>query len=52
MVRILAGNTYGSGNGSENTRGNAKDPAACDRAAAGPTAPAKGLMLAGMEYQD
>ena len=26
--------------------------AACDRAAAGPTAPAKGLMLMGMEYQD
>lgn len=26
--------------------------AACDRAAAGPTAPAKGLMLVGMEYQD
>ena len=52
MVRILAGTLMAVGMGQRTPEEMPKILAACDRAAAGPTAPAKGLMLAGMEYQD
>ena len=52
MVRILAGTLMAVGMGQRTPDEMPKILAACDRAAAGPTAPAKGLMLAGMEYQD
>ena len=52
MVRILAGALMAVGMGQRTPEEMPKILAACDRAAAGPTAPAKGLMLAGMEYQD
>ena len=52
MVRILAGTLMAVGMGRRTPEEMPKILAACDREAAGPTAPAKGLMLAGMEYQD
>ena len=52
MVRILAGTLMAVGMGQRTPEEMPKILAACDRAAAGPTAPAKGLMLVGMEYQD
>ena len=52
MVRILAGTLMAVGMGQRKPEEMPDILAACDRAAAGPTAPAKGLMLVGMEYQD
>ena len=52
MVRILAGTLMAVGMGQRKPEEMPEILAACDRAAAGPTAPAKGLMLVGMEYQD
>lgn len=52
MVRILAGTLVAVGMGQRKPEEMPDILAACDRAAAGPTAPAKGLMLVGMEYQD
>ena len=52
MVRILAGTLMAVGMGQRKPEEMPDILAACDRAAAGPTASAKGLMLAGMEYQD
>ena len=52
MVRILAGTLMAVGMGQRKPEEMPDILAACDRAAAGPTAPAKGLRLVGMEYQD
>ena len=52
MVRILAGTLLSVGMGQREPEDMVKILAACDRAAAGPTAPAKGLMLLKMEYPE
>lgn len=52
MVRILVGTLLSVGMGQREPEDMKKILAACDRAAAGPTAPAKGLMLVKMEYPE
>lgn len=50
MVRILAGTLIQVGLGERRPEEMREILAACDRQAAGPTAPARGLTLVGMEY--
>jgi tRNA pseudouridine38-40 synthase len=50
MVRNLVGTTLDVGRGYMRVEEIAKVLAACDRAAAGPTAPARGLFLHSVEY--
>lgn len=52
MVRILAGTLIQTGLGAYAPEDMEKILAACDRQAAGPTAPAKGLTLVGMRYPE
>ena len=52
LPKVIVLNPKDGGMGQRTPEEMPKILAACDRAAAGPTAPAKGLMLAGMEYQD
>ncbi len=51
MVRIIAGTLLSVGNGRMEPKEVGKILEAKDRRAAGPTAPAKGLTLVGMEYE-
>ena len=51
MVRIIAGTLLNVGNGRMEPEELAEILKARDRRAAGPTAPAKGLTLVGMEYE-
>ena len=50
MVRILAGTLLQVGMGEREPEEMAEILAACDRTAAGPTAPACGLTMIGIEY--
>ena len=52
MVRIIAGTLIEVGQGKRNPESIKEILAACDRQAAGPTAPAKGLMLAAYEWKE
>ncbi len=52
MVRILAGTLIQTGLGAYAPEDMAGILEACDRQAAGPTAPAKGLTLVGMRYPE
>nr|WP_243134564.1 tRNA pseudouridine(38-40) synthase TruA [Enterocloster asparagiformis] len=52
MVRIIAGTLLWAGTGLIRPEQVEEILAACDRRAAGPTAPAKGLTLIGMHYPD
>ena len=51
MVRILAGTLMAVGMGQRTPEEMPKILAACDRAAAGPTIPARGLTLVSLEYE-
>jgi len=51
MVRIIAGTLIQVGSGIRNPEDMQSMLASCDRQSAGPTAPAKGLTLLGMEYE-
>ena len=50
MVRIIVGSLVEVGRGQREASWLADALAACDRRAAGPTAPAEGLTLAGVDY--
>jgi len=50
MVRIISGTLIEIGNGQYPPERMDKILKACDRAAAGPTAPAQGLTLMGIEF--
>ena len=50
MVRIIVGSLVEVGRGQRDARWLADALAACDRRAAGPTAPAEGLTLVGVDY--
>lgn len=52
MVRIIAGTLMEVGRGKYEPEHVAEIIAACDREAAGPTAPARGLTLVGIQYQE
>ena len=52
MVRIIAGTLIRVGGGEMEPERIPEILAACDRAAAGPTAPAHGLTMMGIEYKD
>lgn len=52
MVRIIAGTLIRVGGGEMEPEQIPKILAACDRAAAGPTAPAHGLTMIGIEYEN
>ena len=51
MVRIIAGTLIRVGGGDFEPERMPEILAACDRAAAGPTAPAHGLTMIGLEYE-
>jgi tRNA pseudouridine38-40 synthase len=51
MVRIIAGTLIKVGAGDIRPEQMRDILAACDRAAAGPTAPARGLTMIGLEYE-
>jgi tRNA pseudouridine38-40 synthase len=52
MVRIIAGTLVEVGSGSREPEQISEILAACDRSAAGPTAPAHGLTMIGIEYEE